>query len=77
MTIKLRKHITQEAVEATAKIYADASHEMRKAVDEVKFEYFLGKKIGIVEAFATLTGMQWVEADLMLTKRAAPFMEKT
>lgn len=67
----MKKHITQAALDAAALAWKQAQDDYRRAApdDEKLAEYFLGKQVGIVEAFADLTGQSWINAEVMLRGR--------
>jgi hypothetical protein len=66
----LHRHITEVAIETCITEYAAAKVEYKRATDPEKKEYFFGKEIGIIEAFAALTRMTWIDAEFLLRSRA-------
>ena len=67
---ELKKHITQQAIEAVVLAYRDARNSKNHAATAFLGEYFQGKMVGLVEAFAFMTNQSWIDADAMLCQRA-------
>lgn len=65
----MKRNITEKAILACVSLYGDAKRGEDKATEHAVREYFFGKRIGIIEAFAELTGQPWINAETMLRQR--------
>ena len=66
----MKKYVTEKAIEKLISEFACARHNHREAQTQSNREYFLGKMIGQVEAFAALCNLDWIEAEAILRVRA-------
>lgn len=73
----MKKRVTEKAIEACVTAYGQTLADEFRAETHGTKEYFFGKRLGIIEAFAALTDQSWLNAEMMLRKRhAAPLLEK-
>jgi len=66
----MKKYVTEKAIEKLVSKFARARHNQREAQDQSVREYFLGKMIGQIEAFAALCNLNWLHAEAILRVRA-------
>lgn len=64
----MKRYITEKAIDQVAYEFGTASKEMNKC-SGVLYEYFLAKKVAIVDTFAYLTGQTFNHASYILEMR--------
>lgn len=72
----MQKHVTKAALALLTQEFSNADTEMKNAKTVEKHEYFLGKKNGLIEAFAALCGLDWIRAEIKL-RAMVEALEKT
>lgn len=66
----MKRYVTEKAIEALVQSYRDVRADQRRATTNEAREYFFGKKIGMIEAFANLCNLDWIRAEAILKTRA-------
>lgn len=66
----MKKNITEPAIDAVILAYRQTQVDEFVATNRDAREYFFGKRVGLIEAFAYLTGQEWIVAETMLRRRA-------
>ena len=66
----MKRFLSNRDLDKVAEEFRSARREHISAEMPTNKEYFLGKMVGIIEAYAVLLSVSFVEADVFLRKRA-------